>query len=311
MLRPRFSLICHALVCLVVFSPPLCAQTIDDGIMLSDGELQAGGLFSYDTWNEYWEGTLKRVNGNIGTITTSTNLWTANYAISDRLNVMGMVPYVWTRASMGVLHGIQGFQDLTLAGKWSALEKPAPASGTLRGILVVSAGIPMSNYNLELLPLSIGTGSTWVSGRGTVNFQSGPGWFLNGSAAYTWRSGVELDRPYFYTDDEFFMSSEVDMPNTFDYVASAGYMKNGLMAAFAFSQLQTLGGGDIRRQDMPIPSNQMNFFKVGGMLMYPIPKLRPLAFRLAVAQVLSGQNVGEATTVTTGLMFTFNGKAGR
>ena len=34
-----------------------------------------------------------------------------------------------------------------------------------------------------------------------------------------------LDRPYYYTDDEFVMSSQVDMPNAVDYVASAGYMK--------------------------------------------------------------------------------------
>jgi hypothetical protein len=305
-MRPSRAL--WVLVLLVSSATALRAQTIDDGIMLASRELQAGGLYSYESWEEYWEGTLKRLNGNIGTITTSTNLWTANYAITDRLNVIGMVPYVWTRASLGVLHGIQGFQDLTLAAKWSGFEKPAPASGTLRGILVASAGIPMSNYNLELLPLSIGTGSTWVSGRGTVNFQSGPGWFLNGSAAYTFRSGVDLDRPYFYTNDEFVMSSQVDMPNTIDYVASAGYMKRGLMAAASFSQLYTLGGGDIRRQDTPVPSNRMNVSKVGGMLMYPIPKLRPLAFRLAVAHVLSGQNVGDATTITTGLLYTFNGR---
>ena len=58
-----------------------------------------------------------------------------------------------------------------------------------------------------------------------MNFQSNPGWFLTGSTAYTWRSKVKLDRPYFYTDDEFVMSDRVDMPNVFDYIASAGYMK--------------------------------------------------------------------------------------
>ena len=36
-----------------------------------------------------------------------------------------MVPYVWTDASQGVLHGIQGFQDLTLAAKWNFLERPS------------------------------------------------------------------------------------------------------------------------------------------------------------------------------------------
>ena len=65
-------------------------------------------------------------------------------------------------------------------------------------------------------------------------------------------------------------------------------MKNGLNTNFAFSQQQTLGGGDIRRQDMPFPSNRMNFIKVGGMVMYPVPKLRALAFQFSYAYTAHG-----------------------
>jgi hypothetical protein len=214
---------------------------------------------------------------------------------------------VWTRASQGVLHGINGFQDLTLAAKWSVLEKPMTSYGTLRTIFIVAAGIPMSDYNPELLPLSIGLGSTRVSWRGTVHYQSTPGWYVTGSTAYTMRSKVQLDRPYFYTNDEFVMGDRVDMPNTFDYAGSAGYMRsNGFMTSVTFSQMKTLGGGDIRRQDMPFVSNRMNSFRAGGMVMYPIPKLESLAVHFALAHTFDGRNVGEATTVTTGLQFTFN-----
>jgi hypothetical protein len=292
---------------LACLAAPLHAQTIDDGIMLSQKQLLTGNFYSYDTWDQYWEGELKRSNGNIGTITTEVNTITANYGVFDRFNVIGMVPYVWTKASQGVLHGINGFQDLTLAAKWSVLEKPMTSHGTLRTIVVVSAGIPMADYNTELLPLSIGLGSTRVSWRGTVNYQSTPGWFLTGSTAYTMRSKVTLDRPYFYTNDEFVMSDRVDMPNTFDYVAMAGYMRpSGFMTTVSFSQMRTLGGGDIRRQDMPFVSNRMNSFRAGAMVMYPIPKLESLAVQLAVGHTFDGRNVGEATTVTTGLQYTFN-----
>ena len=255
-----------------------------------------------------WEGTVKRTNGNIGRITTDTNVWTTNYGLADRLNVIAMVPYVWTSASQGVLHGIQGFQDLTLAAKWNFLDKPWTTYGSLRAFLVVSGGLPMTDYNPELLPLSIGMGSTRVSWRGTLNFQSNPGWFLTGTTAYTWRSKVELDRPYFFTDGEFVMSDEVDMPNVLDTTASAGYMKRGLMTAVSFTKQRTLGGGDIRRQDMPFLSNQMDFFRVGAMVMHPIPKLQPLAFEFALAHTFDGRNVGEATTFTIGLLYTFNGR---
>ena len=217
------------------------------------------------------------------------------------------MPYVWTRASQGVLHGFEGLQDLTLAAKWSGLEKPMTSYGTLRTIVVVAAGIPMTNYNPELLPLSIGLGSARVSWRGTVHYQSTPGWYLTGSTAYTMRSKVQLDRPYYYTNDAFVMSDRVDMPNTFDLTGSAGYMKpSGFMTAVSFTQLRTLGGGDIRRQDMPFVSNRMNAFRAGAMVMYPIPKLESLAVNFGLAHTFGGRNVGEATTITTGLQYTFN-----
>lgn len=217
----RLLRVCYTLVLSLVCALPVNAQTIEDGIMMGRRELQTGNLYSHASWDQYWEGTLKRRNANIGTITTETNVWTANYGLTNRLNVIGTVPYVWTRASQGVLHGINGFQDLTLAAKWSAIERPA-WGGQFRAIAVVSAGLPMTDYNVELLPLSIGLGSTRVSWRGTAHFQSGPGWFITGSTAFTWQSQVELDRPYFFTDGEFVMSDRADMPNVMDYLGSAG-----------------------------------------------------------------------------------------
>jgi len=307
LMHSRFSRGLCTFASFVGLAAPLGAQTIDDGIMLSQKQVLTGNFYSYDTWDEYWEGARKRTNGNIGTITTEVNTITANYGVFDRFNVIGMVPYVWTRASQGVLHGIDGFQDLTLAAKWNALEKPMTSYGTLRTIFVVAAGIPMTDYNTELLPLSIGLGTARVSWRGTVHYQATPGWFLTGSTAYTTRSKVQLDRPYFYTNDEFVMSDRVDMPNIFDYAGSAGFMKsNGFMTSVTFSQMRTLGGGDIRRQDMPFVSNRMNAFRAGGMVMYPIPKLESLAVNFALAHTFSGRNVGEATTITTGLQYTFN-----
>ena len=104
------------------------------------------------------------------------------------------------------------------------------------------------------------------------------------------------------------MSDQVDMPNVFDYVLNLGYMKNGLNTNFAFSQQRTLGGGDIRRQDMPFPSNRMNFIKLGGMVMYPVPKLRELAFQFSYAYTATGRNVGQANSYTIGLLYTFNAR---
>lgn len=292
----------------VLLAAPVDAQTIDDGIMLEKRGLLTGTLYTHDTWDEYWEGARKRDNGNIGTLTTRTAVWFGNYAVTRRLNVIAMVPHVRTRASQGVLHDQSGFQDLTVAAKYNVLEKSATPVGTVRAIAVVAAGLPMTDYTPDFYPLSIGSHSRRLSTRGTLHVQTEPGFFAGGSGAYTLRSSVTLDRPYYFTENRLFFTDEVDMPNVFDYVVSAGFMKRRLMAAAMFSQQRTLGGGDIRRQDAPFVSNRMNFSKVGGMVMAPLPKLENLVVQLGYTYTIDGRNVGQSSSVTAGLLFQFRGR---
>lgn len=294
------------LLLLASLSVSLRAQTIDDGFMIPKRELFTGVVYSYDYWDRYWEGTLKRGNGNLGTITTRTSTWTANYGITDRLNVITTVPYVWTRASQGVLHGMQGFQDITLAVKYSLLETDFTKHGHLRAIVIGYGAVPLTGYTPDFQPLSLGSASKRASGRFTLNFQANRGWFLNGSGAYTWRDNVKLARPYYYTNGQLFESDEVAMPNVFDYIASAGYLRRGMMTALYFTQQITKGGGDIRRQDIPFVSNRMNFSKLGATVIYPLPKLRNLAFQFTVFHAIDGRNVGQDTTFTTALLYTLN-----
>ena len=115
---------------------------------------------------------------------------------------------------------------------------------------MLSAGIPLTDYNIELLPLSIGTKSSRLSGRFTANVQTSPGWYVNGSTAYTWRSSTTLDRPYFFTDDEFVMSDQVNMPNVFDYVVHLGILEERIAR-----QLRLLPAADARRRRHPPPGH--------------------------------------------------------
>jgi hypothetical protein len=291
---------------LALFGPAAArGQTIDDGVMMPKGDLFVGGFYTHDSWSEYWEGELKRDNGNIGTLTTETNTWFANYGLTRRINIIGSLPYVWTDASQGVLHSMQGVQDLVLAGKFSLVDRASTPIGDVKAIAVGFAGIPLTDYTPDFQPLSIGLGSRRFGARFIFNAQTSPGWFANGSTAYTWRSDVTLDRPYYFTDNQFFMTSDVDMSNLYDYVASAGYMKHDRMFAFELSQQWTLGGGDIRRQDMPFVSNRMDFTRVGGMAMVPIPKIESFAVRASYDYTVHGRNVGQAHTFTVGLLYRF------
>jgi hypothetical protein len=315
-MRSLARLVLSALVLTAFVLPPLVlpatsvhAQTVDDGIMIEGKSLFTGYLFTYDRWDEYWEGALKRENGNIGTLTTQTSAWFANYGVTDRLNVIATLPYVRTEASQGTLRNMQGLQDISLAAKYQLFSVRSPA-GLIRAFAAGSAGLPMTDYTPDFYPLSIGSNSRRVSARGTVNLQTKPGWFANASSAYTWRANVTLDRAYYFTDGRLFLTSDVDMPNIFDYALSGGYLRRGFMATASFSQQRTQGGGDIRRQDMPFVSNRMNFDRIGGMVMWSLPKLRYLSVQGAYTYTLRGRNVGQASTVTGGVMYTlpFHGR---
>ncbi len=222
----------------------LRAQTIDDGVMMPKGALGSGSVYAHESWSQYWEGTLQRDNGNIGTLTTQGITWMVGYGVTDRLSVMTLLPYVWTRASQGTLQGVHGVQDLTLAAKYRLLSTPFTGRGTLYAVVVGAAGIPASNYVPDFLPLSIGLASRRFAGRFTLNFQAYAGWFVTGSAAYTWRTKVTLDRPAYYTNGQLYLSNQVAMPNVVDYMVTAGYEQGRLCIPISLSQQRTQGGGD-------------------------------------------------------------------
>src|SRR4029077_2425075 len=105
------------LVLAAVSSASAAAQTADDGSMVPKRTLMAGVVYAHDSWDQYWEGTLKRSNGNIGTLTTQSTTLVGGYGLTDRLQLMATLPYVETHASQGVLHGLKGFQDLSITAK--------------------------------------------------------------------------------------------------------------------------------------------------------------------------------------------------
>jgi len=288
---------------LAVHSLP--AQAPDDGVLMSRKTLSLGVVYGHESWSEYWEGTLKRSNENIGTLTTQSVGLVGHYGVTDRLTLVGMLPYVWTEASQGTLHGLAGVQDFSVAAKYQLLSTPFTGRGKLSAIVVGAAGVPASDYTPDFLPLSIGLGSRRAATRLTLRFQSHGDWFLDGTAARTWRNQVKLDRVAYYTDGELYLTDRVAMPGLFDWKVSTGFRKHRFYVPVSIGQQRTLGGGDIRRQDMPFVSNRMNFTKAEAMVMYGLSVPTDLALQLGVSRTLSGRNVGQATMITFGAFHTF------
>jgi hypothetical protein len=298
----------RVLACLAVLTCPSLAhaQALDDAIFMRRNLLCTGFLYSHDRWDQYWEGSLKRENENIGTITTRSVSWMGTYGITDRLNVVAMLPYVWTNASQGVLHGMKGVQDVSVGFKYNVLDTPFTGRGSLRTILVASAGTPATDYTPDFLPMSIGSASRRVSARATSSFQAKRGWFLGGTAAYTWRGNVTLDRGAYFTDGQLHHSDQVAMPDVFEYTVRTGWDKGRLYVPLSFTQQTTLGGGDIRRQDMPFVSNRMNMSRLDAMALYYFREPTGLGVKLGAAYTLAGRNVGQSTTLNAGLMYVFS-----
>ena len=294
------------LLLLVLTASSLHAQAVKDGLTMPKKTLGIGVMYARESWNEYWEGSLKRSNGNIGTVTTQSTTLVGFYGLTDRLTLVSELPYVWTHASQGPLQGFSGMQDFTFAAKYRLLATPFTQRGTLTALVVGEAGIPVSNYTPDFQPLSIGLASRRASGRFTVHFESTGAWFIDGSAAHTWRNKVNLDRSAYYTNGQLYLTNQVAMPGVFDWSVSTGFRKNRFFMPISFVQQRTLGGGDIRRQDMPFVSNRMDFTKLGASVMYGLTVPTDLAIQVGASKVLSGRNVGQATTIMAGLAHTFH-----
>lgn len=281
----------------------LFGQTINDGLMMPAKTVCTGFVYSHDQWTNYWEGELKRENGNIGTLTTTSVTWVAAVGITDKINAIVMLPYVRTKASGGTLTPMEGIQDLSLTVKYNFFTKEF-GQDKFKAFGALTYSRPMTDYSADFLPLSIGMGSQNLSYRMTANYNFSKKIYVNASGAYTWRGNVEIDRPSYFTGGQIYFTNEVKMPNVFDYIVNVGYHKGALQVDLNYMQQNTLGGGDIRRQDMPFVSNRMNASKAGLFAMYYLAAPKGLAVRAGAMTTVAGRNVGQSTTLMGGLLYT-------
>jgi hypothetical protein len=278
------------------------AQIDNDAIMMNKKQWCNGATYMYSGWDHYWEGTFKRNNQNIGTLTTQSVMAMTNYGISDKLNVIASVPYVWTHASEGTLHGMKGFQDLSLFLKWKALVLPV-GSGKLSLFAVGGFSTPVTKYETDFYPMSIGMGSTNLTGRVTADYQKGI-FFATLSGAYVWRSNVKLNRTSYYTTSIHY-TNEVQMPDVFYGNLNIGIRKKFFVAEIIADNMTTLGGFDIRKNDMPFVSNRMNMTNIGVHGKYTLPFFTHIELTGGGSYTLTGRNAGQSTMLYLGAYYTF------
>jgi hypothetical protein len=286
-------------------STPALAQTDMDALMMEKNNLCIGPMFSYNRWNQYWEGTKLRENANIGTIFTRTYSVMGNYGVAKNLNLLFNLNYVSTSASAGVLHGMRGIQDGSLFLKYLAVEKQI--GQTLWSVYpIVAYSFPVGNYSPDFLPLSIGLRSRTGTGRLTVDMAY-RSLFVTASASYHYRGNVTLDRESYYTT-RLIHSNQVEMPNAMQYHARAGLRTPKFIAEAVFNRWACLSGFDISRNNMPFVSNRMEMSSLGLNGKYNFGKAEGLSLTGGIQQVVTGRNAGRSQMMNLGVFYIIRAK---
>ncbi|MDX1907323.1 MAG: transporter [Bacteroidia bacterium] len=282
----------------------LQAQTPTDALMMPKGKICVAVSYTYDAWDEYWEGTLKRTNGNIGTFSREIVMPMFALGLTDRINLIAGLPWMRTQASGGQMAGVTGLQDAGLWLKVRALE--AQAGPGKAGLYITAGGtLPATNYLADYMPFSLGLGCPDGSLRGIFKYELDNGLYLRAQAGYQLRGTTPIERYYFYTTQGIY-SDQVDMPDAITWGGALGGWLLGrhLQAELVYDVLDTRGGFDIRRQDMPFPSNEMDFSRAGVFLHYYLP-FQGLGVTASASQVLTGRNVGQSRQYAGGLTWQF------
>lgn len=294
-----------ALTILLTFAQKSAAQTDADAIMIPKNYLCTGVMYSHSDWDHYWEGDFKRTNGNLGHVSSQMVSVMANYGVSDKFNILLNLPYVATNASAGTLKGQSGLQDASLFLKYMPFEiLVGKGVVSLYGIAGVS--IPMSNYQADFLPLSIGAHSRNTMARFMVDYQRS-NFFTTASAEYVYRSNITIDRNSYYTT-EMHYTNQVDLPNVMVYNGRMGYRSESWIAEAVAENYTSLSGFDIRKNDMPFPSNKMNWTTLGANFKYTFSKPSGLELTAGADYVISGRNVGQSTVLHGGIYYLFSVK---
>jgi hypothetical protein len=281
------------------------AQTPDDGFFMGKSQICIAVPYAYDSWTEYWEGTLQRDNPNLGRVSRQSVMPMFALGVTDYLNLIIGVPYVSTKASQGVLQGHQGLQDLNIWLKARAFQTDM-RNNRLTVYALGGITTPVSNYYPDYLPLSIGLGSTNLTGRGVVQLDFKSGLFFTASGAYTSRGNIELERDFYYDGGIAYYTNEVKMPAVADFRVAAGYVNSHIKANVVYMGMNTLGGNDIRRNDMPFPSNNMDQTRIGAEVQYYLQGDKGLSLLAFGNYTLSGRNTGRSTAFGGGIAYQIN-----
>lgn len=289
----------YFIFCLLIISTiALKAQMPHDAIYMPKNTACIAVSYGNSSWKEYWENTLLRENLNMGTHTTQNIMPMVAVGVSDKLNIIVGVPYISTKTSTGNLMSQKGFQDLSAWLKYKLVEKNGLAIHS-----AIGASIPVSNYVKEFLPMSIGIGSKTATGRIIASYYHKTGAYFTGSASYMFRNTVKIDKDGYQAYNKVYNTNIVAVPNATDARAALGYSKKALVTEVFVERFTCIGGDNIRRNDMPFITNNMQSTAIGW---YGKFQPKNIGANARISSVLNGLNSGKSLNYSIGILYQIN-----
>jgi hypothetical protein len=281
----------------LLLSVNVFAQMPHDALYMGKKVACVAVSYNQSQWSNYWEGSLKRDNLNIGTHTTTSVMPMFAYGISNKLNVIASLPYVSTKTSAGNLMGQNGFQDFSLWAKYRLFNKKGFSVHTAAGL-----SSPVQKYVAEFLPMSIGFGAKTANIRAITNYRHKTGVFVGAHATYSARGITKIDRDAYQANNEVVYSNKVQVPDAIDTGIRLGYLSKGSKYQLeAYSEtFACVDGDNIRKNDMPFLTNNMKMQQVG---IYGKIQPKNIGINFKIAKVLKGENTGQSESYSVGLLY--------
>jgi hypothetical protein len=292
-----------------LISVSLYAQSPSDATLMKAKQACILVEYNYSSFNEYWEGDVRRKNNTIQTVKRHTVMPMVAVGIFDRLNFYAGVPFIKTfsiEPNGGKFNGVSGFQDLRLALKYKWLEKEL-GQGNLTGLATVGFSTPITNYLPDYMPYSLGLGAPELSYRAIFQYDFKKEWYLRGAGAYLWRGYAEAEREYYYNNGSYY-TQWMDVPNaiTVEAVIGKWFLNKSLQLEISYFGSKSLSGDDIRLYNAPQPTNNIDFDRLGLFAHYYFSKIKGLGVVAYHNRNINGRNAAQLNTTGFGITYFFN-----
>lgn len=289
MLHPLNKLLIIPLINYIfLIALPLNAQSLVDGFVQGKGRGSIVASYSWEQYDSFYFGTEQRDAPPPygGLITTQSVSLYGIYGLTDNLDVVINLPYINARGdndSAGAEvpdQNVDGLQDIAVMLKWRAIHLETD-NGALSFLGALGFATPLSDYQANAV-LSIGNQSTRGDIRLMTQYKANNGLFIDLQAGYSLRSN--------------------EVPNATLLFSKIGYAGNHFyIDLWSETQISESDAPDIG--GVPFNETRVNYTQIGINGFVPIAG--GLGLSAGVGQYVNGRNVGLATRVSGGIVYSF------